>query len=104
MERRAVLLVVSGTAVAAGVGVVVARRVRGGGLGGRGSSSASSEPLPTYTCECGAAYRFSGAGRHRVFWAADAPESQPVLEDHCPACGRAWPEEASRDGASLGVA
>lgn len=46
-----------------------------------------------YTCACGAEYRMTGAGRHRVFWVLDAPADDPVLEDHCPACGKAWPAE-----------
>jgi hypothetical protein len=46
-----------------------------------------------YTCECGAAYGVSGAGRHRVFWPADGEPADAVLEDHCPACNRPWPAE-----------
>lgn len=46
-----------------------------------------------YTCACGAEYRTTGAGRHRVFWVLDAPADDPVLEDHCPACGKTWPAE-----------
>jgi hypothetical protein len=79
-----------------GVGVVAARRRRAAAQDpGSGSSSPSGAPSAEerYTCACGATYRTTGAGRHRVFWAIDAPADDPVLADHCPACERPWPEE-----------
>jgi hypothetical protein len=75
---------------ALGAGVVVARRRRRDGPAAERVVIAEAEER--YTCACGAQYRVSGAGRHRVFWVLDAPADDPVLEDHCPACDRPWPE------------
>jgi hypothetical protein len=59
-----------------------------------GHRVASSPAQPQrYTCECGREYRTSGAGRHRVYWPADARENEPVLGDACPECGAALPAE-----------
>jgi hypothetical protein len=61
--------------------------------------SASSDGAPpaaapaTWTCACGQELRSSGAGRHRVFWAAGAPDSEPILGDRCPSCDRPLPAE-----------
>jgi hypothetical protein len=79
--------------------VVAARRRRASGTSGPDRGSAGEE---RYTCACGATYRTTGAGRHRVFWVVDAPAGDPVLEDHCPACGRAWPEEGGHATAPAG--
>jgi hypothetical protein len=50
------------------------------------------DPRPdTWTCACGTAFRVTGAGRHQVFWLADAPEDEPVMGDRCPSCDRALP-------------
>jgi hypothetical protein len=74
-------------------GVTAARRRRGGAPAAERTVIAEAEER--YACACGAVYRVSGAGRHRVFWVLDAPASDPVLEDHCPACERPWPEEVA---------
>jgi len=52
-----------------------------------GGDAARSE----WTCGCGRRFRFSGAGRHRVYWAEDAPPGQPVVGDRCPSCERPLP-------------
>lgn len=88
------LAIGAGAAAAlAAVGAVLARRRR------RGAAPATTGRTPIaaaeerYACACGAVYGVSGIGRHRVFWPADATVADAVLEDHCPACGRAWPAE-----------
>jgi hypothetical protein len=43
----------------------------------------------TWSCACGERLRTVGAGRHQVHWLVDAPESEPLLDGSCPACGRA---------------
>jgi hypothetical protein len=45
----------------------------------------------SYTCDCGAQYRVSGADRHRVYWPAAAPEDAPVLGDSCVQCDAPLP-------------
>jgi hypothetical protein len=45
----------------------------------------------TYKCGCGTKYRVSGAGRHRVYWPAAAPEDEPVLGDRCVECDAPLP-------------
>jgi hypothetical protein len=46
-----------------------------------------------WRCECGQAFRVAGVGRHRVYWLAGAPDSEPLMSDGCPGCGRALPLE-----------
>jgi hypothetical protein len=86
-----------GGAVAAVLAAVAARVARRRGTKTTGRTEEGASPQPSaeerYTCACGAEYRTTGAGRHRVFWVLDAPADDPVLEDHCPACGKAWPAE-----------
>jgi hypothetical protein len=55
-----------------------------------------------YICACGAEYRTTGAGRHRVFWVLDAPADDPVLEDRCPVCGKAWPADETSHITAVG--
>jgi hypothetical protein len=55
-------------------------------------SVAAAEP-ETYRCDCGQGFRVSGAGRHRVYWLADAAADDPVLSQSCPACDRPLPRE-----------
>jgi hypothetical protein len=83
------------TGVAAVGAVVVAARRRRRREAPAAGRVVIAEAEERYTCACGAEYRVSGAGRHRVFWAVDAPAGDPVLEDRCPACERPWPEEVS---------
>lgn len=90
MTGRLAIGAVAAAALAA-IGAVLARRRRGGApTAGRTPIVATEE---RYTCECGVVYGVSGVGRHRVFWPADATVADAVLEDHCPACGRAWPAQ-----------
>ncbi|MCW2983643.1 MAG: hypothetical protein JWR63_1213 [Conexibacter sp.] len=80
-----------GIGVAAVLGALAARVAqRRGTTAAAGSGEAGGEER--FACACGAEYRTTGAGRHRVFWVLDAPADDPVLEDHCPACGKAWPD------------
>ena len=45
-----------------------------------------------YRCECGHTLRFSGGGRHRVYFElTDATLEQPVMDRACPRCGRGLP-------------
>src|SRR5688500_1491030 len=96
-QRIALLGVLAALGVA--VAAVVARRGRrsAGEPRRAAGASASAEPAiaepQEYTCTCGRAYRTSGAGRHRVYWPADASESDPVLGDECPECGARLPAE-----------
>jgi hypothetical protein len=48
-----------------------------------------------WRCECGQVFRVAGAGRHRVYWLPGAPDSEPVMSDGCPRCGRALAAEAA---------
>jgi hypothetical protein len=50
----------------------------------------------TYRCDCGHAFRVAGRGRHRVYWPADAPDSDPLLSPRCPHCDRPLPREQAR--------
>ena len=44
-----------------------------------------------WACECGKTYRFTGSGRHRVYWPSDATVSDPVLDNQCIECERPFP-------------
>jgi predicted RNA-binding Zn-ribbon protein involved in translation (DUF1610 family) len=46
-----------------------------------------------YSCpECGHALRFSGLGRHRVYFElSDERSDAPVMDRVCPACGHSLP-------------
>ena len=50
----------------------------------------------TYRCDCGHEFRVAGRGRHRVYWPADAQESDPLLSARCPSCDRPLPREQAR--------
>lgn len=90
MDRRLGMMIGLVAALAAG-GLVIARQKR--------RDAPRAERTPTveidraYTCECGARYGVSGAGRHLVFWPADGTPADAILEGHCPACERPWPAE-----------
>jgi hypothetical protein len=95
MHRRsgtARRLTIGAAAVAAAAGGMAVARRRGGG-GPRAARTPTVDADQRYTCDCGATYGVSGAGRHRVFWPADGAPADAVLEDHCPACDRPWPAE-----------
>ncbi|MFL5846033.1 MAG: hypothetical protein ACJ762_15200 [Solirubrobacteraceae bacterium] len=53
--------------------------------------SAATAPGEPWSCACGAAYRFTGEGRHRVFWPAEGSPADPVLGRACLRCGAELP-------------
>jgi len=89
--RRAGLAAVAAALVAAIAGVL-GRRGRGGTEAGRGLAGRfRRDKRPTYTCECGQAYRVTGVDRHRVYWPEGAERDEPVLGDACVRCERPLP-------------
>src|SRR3712207_1868030 len=86
MRRLGLILPVA--AVAAVVAFLL-RRLRGGSAD---APLADAGPQP-FTCECGAEYRVSGEGRHRVYWRADASPQDPVMGGRCTECERPLPGE-----------
>jgi hypothetical protein len=56
----------------------------------------------TYTCDCGTEYRVAGTDRHRIYWPADAPESEPVLGDRCVSCDAPLPSTPQAPAARTG--
>lgn len=83
MTVRRLQLIILGLAgaVAAAVGRrILSRR--------RDHAAGSTEPDQRWTCACGAEYRFTGAGRHQVFWPADGDARDAVMSKDCPQCGR----------------
>ena len=101
---RAVVVAVL-VAVAGGVAAVLRRRSGSGGGGAAsrparetvdpgdtgGGPQQTELPHETFTCQCGTAFRVSGADRHRVYWLADAAPDDPVLDPTCPECGTELP-------------
>jgi endogenous inhibitor of DNA gyrase (YacG/DUF329 family) len=89
--------VVAGVAVVAGaVGVALARLRPRRGEGRRGDEGGRQQGAeePTWSCpECGQEFRYTGEGRHRVYWVIDAGPDDPVLEGRCPRCGHPLPGE-----------
>ena len=83
--------------VATGAGLAGAAALSGGALGllvrRRRSARREAGPVQELRCECGQAFRVAGLGRHRVYWLPEAPESEPLMSDGCPECGRALPVE-----------
>ena len=96
-RTRVALLGVLGALLTAAAGVAARRRRRAAPSAPPASHRVpgSSAQPQSFTCSCGARYRTSGAGRHRVYWPADAPDDQPVLGSTCPECGEALPAEPS---------
>ena len=79
-QLRLTVLALCG-AVAGAVGArVVAKR--------RGDTEPSPASERHWTCACGAEYRVTGAGRHRVYWPAGGDEREAVMSSECPNCGR----------------
>ena len=72
-------------------------------LPGGEDTGAATEPTE-FTCECGATYRFTGEGRHRVYWKADASKDDPVLDGQCVECGKPLPGHHPREDADEGDA
>jgi hypothetical protein len=94
-KTRVALLGVLGALLTAAAGTLVRRRLRAAPEVPPAAHRVEGSPAEpqAYTCSCGARYRTSGAGRHRVYWPDDAPDDQPVLGDKCPSCGEALPAE-----------
>jgi hypothetical protein len=97
-DRKGQAVVLAGAAAAAasigGGAVVLARRRTTTQGGARRPARRFGRRAPgpdTWTCTCGTAFRVTGAGRHQVFWLADAPEDEPVMGDRCPSCDRPLP-------------
>jgi hypothetical protein len=84
MRPRTLALALTAGA-AGGVGIALAHLKRPGG------AAPQSRPLEEYRCDCGERFRFTGTGRHRVYWRHDAGESDPVLSPQCPSCERPLP-------------
>jgi hypothetical protein len=75
------LVIGAGLALAAAGGGMLALKRR------RAGASAAESDLAT--CACGQRFRTAGVpGRHQVYWLIDAPETDPILGDRCPACDR----------------
>jgi hypothetical protein len=85
--KRGTAALITVAAGAAAAAWRAARRRRGAAAG-----TPSSAPT-TWTCACGQPMRSTGAGRHRVHWLADAPESDPILGNRCPSCDRLLPAD-----------
>jgi hypothetical protein len=84
-----------GLAVAAAAGLALGlRRHR------PGSAAAQPGPQSEWTCACEQRFRVTGTGRHRVYWAADAPADEPVIGSRCPSCDRPLPSERELSDAS----
>jgi hypothetical protein len=78
MAYRRIALLAVAAGLAGAIGALAARR-----------SPPQRQPgaeQETYRCQCGTAYRVSGTDRHRVYWLADAAESDPVLGTACVNC------------------
>lgn len=91
-------------ALVGGALAAVLRRRRSSGSAASGSSPTPPSPpvseapasdvvTETWACECGQEYRVSGEGRHRVYWPAEAPVSDPTISGDCVKCDRPLPDE-----------
>jgi hypothetical protein len=92
--RRWILALVA--LLAAGVAGALSRMRAGRTAGGGSAAGRLDGPQPgteAWSCECGQAYRVTGEGRHRVFWAAEASEDDPVMGGRCVRCERPLPGE-----------
>src|SRR4051794_29697925 len=83
----------TGAAATAAARPLQAARRAAGRLPGVRDADADRPGGEWWTCQCGQRYRVAGEGRHRVYWAKDAPESDPVLEARCVSCERPLPGE-----------
>ena len=83
MNRRRLALLAVAAGLAVGLGSVRARH--------SGGARAHEREQETYRCRCGTVYRVSGVDRHRVYWLADAAESDPVLGAACVNCDAPLP-------------
>jgi hypothetical protein len=98
--------VAAGAVVAGAVGVALARlrapwRSSGGVAerAGEGGRQQGAEEQTLACPECGQEFRFTGEGRHRVYWVIDAGHDDPVLEGRCPRCEHPLPGEQADEAA-----
>jgi hypothetical protein len=77
--RLTVLALVGAVAGAVG-GRLLTRR--------RDDAAGSAAPEQRWTCACGAEYRVTGTGRHRVYWPVEGDEREALMSSECPQCGR----------------
>jgi hypothetical protein len=61
----------------------------------RRRASTPSGPETEWTCACGQQFRFTGTGRHRIYWRVESGPEDPVVGQRCPSCDRPLP--ADRD-------
>jgi hypothetical protein len=82
--------------LAAAAAFAVRARTRRGRAGEEATGDRQDHPagIEEWQCSCGQRYRVSGAGRHRIFWLADAETADPVLSDRCPNCDETLPAQA----------
>ena len=62
------------------------------------AAGATRDQGPTHSCpECGHVLRFTGLGRHRVYFElTDERADDPVMDRVCPACGHGLPGKNPR--------
>jgi hypothetical protein len=94
MRRASVAAVASLVGAVVSVAAAIRRRRRAA----RAVELAQPAARRRLFCTCGREYEAAGIDRHRVYWPAGAPESEPVLGDDCPSCGERLPAE--REGAT----
>ena len=98
MKRRIVVPALVATA-ASGVAFALLRLRRGGDRSAAARERGAPEPQQEFRCECGQTFTVSGAGRHRVYWLADASPGDPVLSPACPSCERPLPRDPQAEEA-----
>jgi hypothetical protein len=79
-QLRLTVLALTGAFAGAVGGRLLTRR--------RAGQADPAAPEQRWTCACGAEYRVTGAGRHRVYWPADGSEREALMSSECPHCGR----------------
>jgi hypothetical protein len=84
---------VAAAATLVGAVVSVAAAIRRRRRAARAFEPAPPPARRSVVCACGREFEVAGVDRHRVYWPAGAPESEPVLGDDCPACGAPLPAE-----------
>lgn len=99
MHRRNVVIALAGLA-ASGVAYALSRMNR---RRRAGAHDRPPEEIQAYTCACGQVFRMTGAGRHRVYWLAEAAENDPILGHQCPSCDRELPRDQDVTLTATGV-
>jgi len=88
-HRRLVLRALAPALSLAGLAVLLAGRWRR--QRAQRMAAAGAPARRPWRCRCGQDYLFSGRGRHRIYWPADARPYEPVLGQNCPRCGAELP-------------